>query len=216
MNLPPSLLQNFNWIHIQSDVYGMDMDVTVQHTFNLMYDDLKKSHDGILDAMYQRPVDEETNQDEFSALVRSMESAWLYEQRAIAAMALALMASRTITLLDVQKEFLNKTHPPDPNGYRFKSDLQTRENEYQKRFNIELSKIPGFDSVREVVLARNCCLHRQSEPDDNYLNLTAQRLLDPEGKVNLTPDTMAVLVGELKQFSDALAKSLDNLLKVTP
>ena len=80
------------------------------------------------------------------------------QTEALAAMALALLATLMKDFLKEQKRQMDKTHPPDAKGYPGKSELLRRVSEYKARFNIDLQKIEGFETVREVELARNCCL----------------------------------------------------------
>jgi hypothetical protein len=110
--------------------------------------------------------------------------------------------------LDEQKHRFSKTHPPDPK-YDGKSELLKLVTEYRARFNIDLEKTDGFETVREVGLARNCCVHKGSIPDEDYKTQTKQRLLNNRGNISLTPEQLDLIIGELSQF----AKSLTGLLR---
>jgi hypothetical protein len=119
-------------------------------------------------------------------------------------MALALLASLTKSLLDEQKgRNLNKTHPPDPKDYGRKGQPQLLKQiaEYKARFNVDLEKLDCFETVRgEVELARNCCLHREGVPTDDYLKLTKKRLLDERDNISITPEQLDSFIDELSCF----------------
>jgi len=100
-----------------------------------------------------------------------------------------------------------KTHPPEAK-YEGKSELLKLVTEYRARFNIDLEKIEGFETVREVGLARNCCVHKGSPRDEDYKKQTKQRLLNDNGNISLTPKQLDLIIGELSHF----AKSLSGLL----
>ena len=87
--------------------------------------------------------------------------------------------------------------------------------EYYARFGIALEKVDGFDAVREVELARNCCLHRQGELNDDYRNQTHQRLVGNDGKINITPDLLDRLLLELAGFSRELSAQLKKVREKT-
>ena len=122
-------------------------------------------------------------------------------------MALTLLASLTKSFLDEQKgRNLNKTHPPDKKGYGGGSELQRRVTEYNARFGVDLEKIECFETVREVELARNCCVHSEGKPNDDYLKKTQKRLLDERDNISITPKDLDTFIKELSQFGDALNK----------
>jgi hypothetical protein len=137
---------------------------------------------------------------------------WIEQTEALAAMALTLLASQTKSFLDGQKYRFNKTHPPEPR-YEGKSELLRLVTEYRARFNIDLEKIDGFETAREVGLARNCCVHNGSIPDEDYKTQTKQRLLNDRGNVSLTPEQLDSIVGELSQFAKSLAGLLSKIRK---
>jgi hypothetical protein len=139
---------------------------------------------------------------------------WLEQKEALAAMAIALLASLNKSFLDAQKRMLNKTHPADPKRkYAGKSELLKLVTEYRARFNIDLVKIDGFESVREITLARNCCLHCGGWPDEDYKTQTNQRLLDTGGIISMQPEQLDSLIGELSQFGKSLSTLMSEVWK---
>jgi hypothetical protein len=75
--------------------------------------------------------------------------------------------------------------------------------------------VEGFDTVREIELARHCCLHNEGSPTKHYEKQTAQRLLDANGIINLTPDQLDSIVGELSQFGKSLNALTSDIWKET-
>jgi hypothetical protein len=53
-----------------------------------------------------------------SQMISYEESRWLEQTEALAARALALLASSITAFLDEQKRRADKVHPPDPKGYQ--------------------------------------------------------------------------------------------------
>lgn len=127
---------------------------------------------------------------------------WLEQREALAAMAIALLASLNKSFLDAQKRMLNKTHPADKTYTR--KHLFRQIEEYSDRFKIDLTTVEGFSTVREIELARNCCLHKGGSPNEDYKAQTKQRLLDANGIINLTPEQLDLIIGELSQFGKSL------------
>jgi hypothetical protein len=133
------------------------------------------------------------------------------QRKALAAMAIALLASQMKSFLDEQTFRWHKTHPADPKGYAGKSELLKQVTEYRARFNIDLEKIGGFDTVCEIALARNCCLHKGGLPDEDYNTKTKQRFLDDNGAISLTPEQLNTIIGELSQFGKSLVDLMSQL-----
>jgi hypothetical protein len=127
---------------------------------------------------------------------------WLEQREALAAMAMALLASLNKSFLDSQKRMLNKTHPA--NKIYKDEHLPRQIKEYNDRFKIDLTTLEGFETVREIELARHCCLHNQGSPTKDYEKQTAQRLLDTNRIINLTPEQLDSIIGELSQFGKSL------------
>jgi hypothetical protein len=119
-----------------------------------------------------------------------------------------------IFLVGRRERTLNKTHPLEKD-YKKKKHLPRQIAEYNDRFKIDLTTVEGFETVREIELARHCCLHNQGSPTKHYKKQTAQRLLDTNGIINLTPDQLDSIIGELSQFGKSLNALMSDVWKKT-
>ena len=109
---------------------------------------------------------------------------------ALATMALTMISSTSKSFLDQMKRGFEKSCPPDPKGYQSSSQLQKRVAEYKSRFGVDLEKITTFDTIREIELARNCCVHENGKLTDDYVEQTRQRIVGEGGYINMTPEIM--------------------------
>jgi Phage integrase family len=134
---------------------------------------------------------------------------WREQTEALAAMALALLASLTKVFLDEQKGgSLNKTHPPHRKAYEGKSELMRRVTEYKARFGVDLEALDYFETVREIELARNCALHNEGFFSEHYCKLTKMRLSIDSERINLSPEQLDCFIKEFSSFGDSLGKAL--------
>jgi len=129
-------------------------------------------------------------------------------------MALTLLASLTKSFLNEQKKRLNKSHPPKQGRYAGSSELQRRITEYKERFDVDLENIECFDTVREVELARDCCVHQEGVPTEDYHKKTKGRLLDERDNISITPTLLDTVIKELSQFGDGLNNVMKGIRKV--
>jgi hypothetical protein len=180
-----------------SSPYGQDEHSSgVHQAYNAAYrvlDDAYQAAKKKLEEDAKAPKDEE-DFDLTSQIIDYEENRWIEQQEALAAMALTLLASLTKSFLDEQKRRnLDKTHPPDKKGYGGGSELQKRVTEYNARFGVDLEKIECFETLREVELARSCCVHQEGKPNDDYLKKTQKRLLDERDNITATIFFMAAV-----------------------
>ena len=70
--------------------------------------------------------------------------------------------------------------------------------------------------MREVDLARNCCLHNGGVPTNDYNQQTKQRLLDGIGIINLAPKQLDEVIEALQQFVDSVFRRMSVILKEAP
>ena len=146
-----------------------------------------------------------------SQIINYENDRWREQREALAAMALALLATLNKSFLDAEKGWnLNKSHPPDPKGYGGKrqSQLVKQVIEYKSRFGVDLETLDGFETVREVELARHCCLHNEGEPTTDYFTLTKTRLLNGRFNISLTPEQLDSFIDELSRFGDRLSAGM--------
>jgi len=210
--------QDFDWLDFEIGQYKESLDHRVREAYIAAYSVLDKAYREGKEKLEQERK-KATNEEDFSLTTQIIDYEdfrWLEQTEALAAMALALLASLVKGFLDEQKRRMDKTHRPDPKGYRGKSELLKLVAEYKVRFNIDLEKIDGFETVREVELARNCCLHNGGSPTEDYMALTKQRLPDERGNINLTPDQLDSFVKELGQFIDSVSKQMSDVRKNAP
>jgi hypothetical protein len=206
--------QDFDWLDFELGEYKDSLSHRVREAYMAAHLVLKKAHDEGREKLEQQQK-EAPNEDDFdltSQIIGYEDLRWMEQTEALAAMALALLASLTKTFLDEQKRRMEKTHPPDPKGYKGKG-LIRQVAEYKARFNIDLEGIEGFETVREVELARNCCLHNGGTPTEDYQTQTKQRLLDEMVIMNLKPEQLDLLIKELGQFIDSVSNQMRGVRK---
>lgn len=210
---------NFDLFKFEGQMFQDSLNHRVREAYLAAYSVLEKAYGERQEELYKQlnSITEDVDGEQRALTTEVMgyeETRWLEQRQALAAMAIALLASLNKSFLDAQKRMLNKTHPADPKKYQGKG-IKKQVAEYRARFNIDLIKIDGFETVQEVALARNCCLHEGGSPDENYKTHTAQRerLLDGNGIINLTPDQLDLLIGELSQFGKSLTALMSELWK---
>lgn len=133
---------------------------------------------------------------------------WGEQTQALAAMALTLTASANKSFLDQMKRLFSGTHPPDPKPYPGRSQLFKQISEYKARFGVELDKITAFETVREVELARNCCVHDEGRLSEDYSKQTRQRLVGTHGYIDITPDLLTTFLLEISEFARELSAQI--------
>jgi hypothetical protein len=211
---------NIDWLDFELREYQESLHNRVHeayHAAHKVLDDAYRVGKKKLEAELgekDRPDDDEREWD--AQLIDYEDYRWLDQQEALAAMALALLASLTKSFLDEQKgRSLNKSHPPDPKGYggKGKSQLLKQIDEYKARFGVDLERLECFETVREVELARNSCLHNEGTPTEDYLKFTQKRLLDERGSINVTPKQLDTMIDELSRFGDWLNKAMREVSK---
>lgn len=107
-------------------------------------------------------------EEEKRAKERERVSGWL---------ALVYLVSLLHFKLDKLKSILDEPYPPEKK-YKGKSWLDRAINEYQKRFRVNLENYPRFESIRELVLARNAVEHNAGRATKDYRRLPQPRLLE--------------------------------------
>jgi hypothetical protein len=136
---------------------------------------------------------------------------WDEQMQALAAMALSLLATSNKSFLDQLKGLFNIIRPPDKKGYRGKSQLQKQIAEYNGRFGVDLEKINGFETIREVGLARDCCLHNEGMLTEEYRQQTKQRLVDKYERISVNPKLLDTFLLEISQFSRELCAQMKDM-----
>lgn len=207
--------QDFDWLDFEIGEYKESLHHRVGEAYMAAYSVLEKAYRQGKEKLEQEQK-KATNEEDFSLTTQIIDHEdfrWMEQTEALAGMALALLASLVKGFLDEQKRRTDKTHPVDAKGYKGKSELLRQVAEYKARFNVSLETIEGFEAVREVDLARNCCLHNGGAPTDDYMALTRQRLLDERGNINLLPEQLDSFIKELGQFIDSVSKQMSDVRK---
>jgi len=198
--------QKFDWLFHEATLFREDLQGAAR-IHSAAYETLTRAHD---DHLKQLESDRSTFAGDPQDLAQYKD--WLEYERAeqtdaLAAMYLSLVASMLEGFLDRAKKPLDRVHPASSN-YQGASKLAKRISEYRQRFGIELESLPQFATVREIILARNACVHNDSAPTEDYNAQTRRRYVDQRGKINLTPDQIEQSAAELAEFAEALTDQL--------
>jgi hypothetical protein len=201
------------WLDFELHRYQDSLHHRVREAYGAAYD--------VLESAYRKQKEESENDLKASTdeedreldarIINYEKERWGEQQEALAAMALALLASLTKLFLDEAKgESLNKSHPREAKGYGGKGQSQLAKQviEYKSRFGVDLEALKDFKTVREVELARHCCLHNEGMPTDDYLQHTKKRPLNERGNISLTPELLDSLINELSSFGDGLSAGM--------
>jgi hypothetical protein len=210
--------ESIDWLDFELNEYQESLHVNVREAYDAAYAVLEKAHKKGHDELSE-DLKKATGSEDFDYIPQAIqfeELRWEQQAEALAAMALALLASLTEAFLDEQKgRQLDKTHAPAAAGYAGKSKLLRNVTEYKERFGVDLEAIAEFKTVREVILARHCCLHNGRSPSEDYNNQTEKRLIGESGNITLTPKQLDMLIKELSQFGDTLNKAMREVRKKT-
>jgi hypothetical protein len=209
------LMVDWDWLDIELGRYKDSLDRRVREAYLAAHSVLEREHRQGQEKL-QHDLDKAADEEDMAFnrdIVTYEEGRWTDQTEALAAMALALLASLNKSFLDEQKNQMNRTHPPAPKGYGGKSVLLKQVAEYKARFRLDLEKIDGFDALREVELARHCCLHGGGALTKDYETQTKQRLVGERGDIDMTPKTLDLLIRELSEFADSLSSQMREIRK---
>jgi hypothetical protein len=208
----------FDLFKFEAHMFQESLTHRVREAYLAAYSVLAKAFGETTEELYKN-LNEITEDDDGESVAMATdvihyeEIRWLEQREALAAMAIALLASLNKSFLDAQKRMLKKTHPANKT---YRGDHLFRQiEEYDDRFKIDLTTVEGFNTVREIELARHCCLHNEGSPTKDYETQTARRLLDANGIINLTPEQLDLLIGELSQFGKSLTALMSQVWKNT-
>jgi hypothetical protein len=205
----------WDWLDLELGQYLDSLDRRVREAYRAAYSVLEREHRKGQEER-QHDLDTATDEEDITLnreILSYEEGRWADQTEALAAMALALLASLNKSFLDEQKNRMNKMHPPAPNGYKGKSQLLKQVAEYGARFGVNLETIDGFETVREVELARHCCLHNEGVLTEDYEAQTKQRVVGDRGNIDMTPETLDLFIRELSEFADSLSDQMREVRK---
>src|SRR5713226_1821335 len=144
---------NLDWLDFELGQYKESLQHRVREAYHAAYKVLEDAYQTTRKKLEQddlkNPKDDDERQWD-AEIINYEDERWLEQREALATMALTLLASLTKSFLDEQKgRNLNKSHPPDPNGYggKGKSQLQKQIDEYKARFGVDLEKLDCFETV---------------------------------------------------------------------
>jgi len=205
--------KNIDWLNVQLWEYDTTVNDRVREVYLAAHKTLEKAfcarksrHDEAI-AKAKDEADAETAIQE----LMYAESRWEEQKQALAAMALSLLASVDKSFLDQIKGMFDQKHPPDAAGYAGNGHLRRQIAEYKARFNVDLEKINGFETIREAELARHCCVHNGGVPSADYLQQTKARLIGQDDRINTTPEILDVFIVELANFARELCSQMKAL-----
>jgi hypothetical protein len=196
----------FDWIDVLVFDNNFSLNERVRPAYFAAYSVLNKAHlerTAICEQQIHDVASEEEYADAHSEFMDE-EFRWCEQSQALSAMALTLTASTNKSYLDQMKRLFTQSHPPDPK-YPGRSQLQRQVSEYRARFGVDLEKITAFETIREVELARHCCVHDEGRLSKDYREQTGQRLVGTHGYIDISPETLATLLSEIDQFSRGLS-----------
>jgi hypothetical protein len=194
----------YDWIVLEADTFGQTLERTVIAIYSAAYEALtsslekqreglegwSESDTGVSKGQYEDYITEE----------------WMIQVRALATMTFTLMETQLQGFLKANGAFLARHFPKDKEQYGNKSWLLRVIAEYRERYGIDIEGLPGFEPCREVVLARNSCVHAECVPKDDYMRQTARRFVGDDGLLVLSQETLIHATDNLKIFASALAE----------
>jgi len=196
----------FDWIDVLLSDNNFSLNERVRPAYLAAQSVLHKAHRERI-AICEQQIHNVASEEEYSEAHSGLmdeEFRWGEQSQALSAMALTLTASANKSFLDQMKRLFTQSHPPDPK-YPGPSQLQRQVSEYKARFGVDLEKITAFETIREVELARHCCVHDEGRLSKDYCEQTKQRLVGTHGYIDITPESLATLLSEIGQFSRGLA-----------
>jgi hypothetical protein len=170
------------------------------------------------EAAYRKGIVEAYKLDESEGGVMSSEKDWMediYRQRkqGVGSLALDWLMSSLKEVLHGAKTHLDKSHAAK-GPYKGDGWLAKTADEYQKRFNIDLSKGPmRFERIQELVLARNAGVHRRDDILDEYVKkVDKPAFVDDEGRFFVTNEALVQIAKECEQFTEWVVKEIEKLV----
>ncbi len=201
-------------------LHAMDFSIKTQQVILPLF----KSASNALDAewkaeevTYRESIAKAYKLDESEGSIMSSEKDWMediYRQRkqGVGSLALDWLMNALKDVLHGAKTYLDKSHAA--NGpYQGDGWLSRIADEYQKRFNIDLSKGPmRFERIQELVLARNAGVHRSKDILDEYLKKTDKPVfVDNEDQFFVTNEALVQIAKECEQFTEWVIKEIEKL-----
>lgn len=199
---------NFNWLTWNSEQFGRRLDDIVRPVYASGLE--RFTAECLRSKAELSSAEASLDQQELSSYLDWVDEEFRQRCVALSAMVLSLLARDLTSYLDELLRTMGRQFTTDQT-FRQRSRLLRQVAEYHARFAIDLEAGTHFETVREIVLARNDALHRDSVPQPDYLGLTSRRLVDEAGELNLTPELLDRLIAESKIFASWIAGQLSAL-----
>ena len=201
------VLLNFNWFKWNAEQFASRLDETILPIHYVVFQML-------IEQKFKFEADARTSENPLDDSDMQSYLDWLNEEFRVRRCALATMIftliAREITLhIDTVTAALNRAFPSTtPPSRKFPKQVA----EYKARFAIDMTRGPYFQSLQEIILARNDAIHAENAAKE-YLTQTNRRLIDEAGQVTLTPELLQQIATETKAFVNWLADVVTELWK---
>jgi hypothetical protein len=216
-------MQKIDWFfEHEAGYFGARLERLVLEIHRLASTQLEVVYKAELDSAEK---DSSLEEDDLASLENYLKGEQDSQQGALSTMALTMLASLIEGFLDEARRRLDFGTFPAEKTYPGRGKLSKRVSEFRERFRIDLTSLRGFDSVREVVLARNSCVHNDAHPSADYLEQTSHRFLeglggfqllhrrfrDEDRLIRCNVETLREVVGEVSQFATGLHTALNEI-----
>jgi hypothetical protein len=199
---------NFDVITYEAEVFSQTLDQTVTHIHSEAFGGLVSAFEKQSERVEAwLEEDTGTSKGQFEDHIRKE---WMVQVRALTTMTFALMATQLLSFIKTtNRTFLARYFQSRGTRYGKSKDgeFSRLAAEYRECYGIELDDLPGVETCREIVLARNACIHGQCAPSDDYLQQTAGRFLGDDGLLFLNRETLGIATTGIKTFVEALARA---------
>jgi hypothetical protein len=196
---------NFDLIIYEAQIFGQTLDQTVIRIHSDAFGALASAFEKQNEAVEQ--WSEEDTGISNGQLETYIREEWMVQVRALTTMTLTLIETQLHGFLKTNGAFLARYLQRDKERYGAKAWFLRVIAEYEERYGIKLEGVPGFETCREVVLARNACVHEECRPTEDYMQQTARRFLGDDGLLVLNRETLIHATDNLKSFANALARA---------
>jgi hypothetical protein len=199
---------DFDLIVYEAGIFSRTLDQTVTHIHSEAFGGLMSAFEKQSERV-EGWLEEETgvSKGQFEDHIREE---WMVQVRALTTMTFALMATQLLSFVKTtNRAFLMRHFQRREARYGKSKDgeFSRLAAEYRECYGIELDDLPGAETCREIVLARNACIHGQCAPSDEYLQQTARRFLGDDGLLFLNQETLDIATTGIKTFAEALARA---------
>ena len=195
-----------DWIDVVVSDNHFSLNERVLPAYLAAYEVLHRTHLERVEGRRQS-IARVTSQEEYADArcdLGDEEYRWQEQTQALATMALTLTTSANKVFLEQMKRLFASTHPAD-SRYSGKSQLQKQITEYKARFGVDLENIRHFGTIREVELARHCCVHDDGRLSADYRGQTGQRFVGTHGYIDLSPELLTSILSEIYEFAHGLS-----------